>query len=183
MLEEIRCSLAKANSPALRVQAAATPGSPATLRVRGGGCGSSKVTPSKLGVGESGVVAVVGSSAPPPPEAPAATEPEALPAAPRARTTLQLAAEEMVAKVDLASLEKPSFAQETPMLVMKFDAFKKQLRICKSTRAWREEVQRKGWLIEYDPAMGQIAIFISQTCEPHQEPPDCWRATYSPSIS
>ena len=72
---------------------------PATLRVRGGGCGSSKVTPGKPGVGESGVVAVVGSSAPPPPEALAAPEPKAPPAELRDRTPLQLAAEKMVAEV------------------------------------------------------------------------------------
>ena len=52
MFEEISCGLRRTNSPGAPIQVAAPPVSPATLRVRGGGCGGSKATPNKLGLGE-----------------------------------------------------------------------------------------------------------------------------------
>ena len=60
--------------------------------------------------------------------------------------------------------KKPEFESTTPMLVMPFEQFKAQGRICKSTKAWREEAFEKKWLVEYDASSGKVVIFISHTC-------------------
>ena len=57
----------------------------------------------------------------------------------------------------------PELEYSTPMLVMPFEHFKAQGRICKSTKAWREEAFEKGWLVEYDEALGWVVIFVSHT--------------------
>ena len=61
------------------------------------------------------------------------------------------------------------FEMSTPMLVMPLSIFKQQGRICKSTKAWRDEALRKGWLVAHvtaagdkPPAPGKV-VFISHT--------------------
>jgi hypothetical protein len=49
------------------------------------------------------------------------------------------------------------------MLVMPFEQFKAQGRICKSTKAWREEAFEKEWLVKYDEGSGKVVIFVSHT--------------------
>ena len=80
----------------------------------------------------------------------------------------------------VADLTTPDFEMSTPMLVMPFTVFKKQKRIFKSTKLWRDEAVEKGWLIRYAwveggsgeikdgvfngsivVAEGKVAIFIS----------------------
>ena len=56
-----------------------------------------------------------------------------------------------------------AFEETTPMLVMPFEQFKAQGRICKSTKAWREEAFEKKWLVEYDESSGKVVIFVSHT--------------------
>ena len=64
-----------------------------------------------------------------------------------------------------ATLEhkKPEFESTTPMLVTPFEQFKAQGRICKSTKAWREEALEKQWLVVYDESSGMVVIFVSHT--------------------
>ena len=50
------------------------------------------------------------------------------------------------------------------MLVMPFEQFKAQGRICKSTKVWREEALEKQWLVVYDESSGKVVIFVSHTC-------------------
>ena len=50
------------------------------------------------------------------------------------------------------------------MLVMPLKQFKAQGRICKSTKAWREEALEKQWLVVYDESSGMVVIFVSHTC-------------------
>ena len=56
-----------------------------------------------------------------------------------------------------------TFEETTPMLVMPFEQFKAQGRICKSTKAWREEAFEKEWLVKYDESSGKVVIFVSHT--------------------
>ena len=58
----------------------------------------------------------------------------------------------------------PAFELSTPMLVMPFLSFRAQGRICKSTKAWREEALQKQWLVVYDESSGMVVIFVSHTC-------------------
>ena len=62
MFEEISCGLRRTNSPGAPIQVAAPPVSPATLRVRGGGCGGSKATPNKLGSSSNSPENILGST-------------------------------------------------------------------------------------------------------------------------
>tara|TARA_B110001452_G_scaffold264878_1_gene268616 strand:- start:10 stop:1203 length:1194 start_codon:yes stop_codon:yes gene_type:complete len=61
------------------------------------------------------------------------------------------------------------FELSTPMLVMPFRVFKKQGRIVKSTKTWRDEALSKSWLVAHVktagdvPAPGKVVIFISHT--------------------
>ena len=57
----------------------------------------------------------------------------------------------------------PQFEETTPMLVMPFEEFKAQGRICKSTKAWREKALEKQWLVVYDESSGMVVIFVSHT--------------------
>ena len=50
-----------------------------------------------------------------------------------------------------------------PMLVMPFEAFKRQGRICKCMKKWRKKAFSDGTLIEFDKNKGMIAIFVSHT--------------------
>ena len=59
--------------------------------------------------------------------------------------------------------KKPEFESTTPMLVMPFEQFKAQGRICKSTKAWRDEAFEKEWLVKYDESSGKVVIFVSHT--------------------
>jgi len=52
----------------------------------------------------------------------------------------------------VAALE---FELSTPMLAMPFLRFKKQGRIYKSTKTWRDEALSKGWLVKHDKASGK----------------------------
>ena len=56
-----------------------------------------------------------------------------------------------------------AFEETTPMLVMPLKQFKAQGRICKSTKAWREEAFEKEWLVKYDESSGKVVIFVSHT--------------------
>ena len=56
-----------------------------------------------------------------------------------------------------------TFEETTPMLVMPFEQFKAQGRICKSTKAWRDEAFEKQWLVVYDESSGKVVIFVSHT--------------------
>ena len=62
-----------------------------------------------------------------------------------------------------------TFEHSTPMLVMPFEHFKKQKRIVKSTKIWRDEALSNGWLVAHVkgagdvPAPGKVVIFISHT--------------------
>ena len=77
-------------------------------------------------------------------------------------------AQELRAAGEKRLLELPkgavAFEETTPMLVMPFKQFKAQGRICKSTKAWREEALQKQWLVVYDESSGKVVIFISHTC-------------------
>ena len=55
------------------------------------------------------------------------------------------------------------FELSAPMLVMPLAAFKRQRRIFKSTKTWRDEALSQGWLVTYDKASGKIVIFVSHT--------------------
>ena len=57
----------------------------------------------------------------------------------------------------------PELEYSTPMLVMPFEQFKAQGRICKSTKAWREEAFEKEWLVKYDEGFVKVVIFVSHT--------------------
>ena len=52
------------------------------------------------------------------------------------------------------------------MLLMSFATFKRQGRIVKSVKKWRDEALRQGWLVEYDEGAGKVVVFISHTCVP-----------------
>jgi hypothetical protein len=78
----------------------------------------------------------------------------------------------------------PNFELSTPMLTMPFLIFKDQGRICKSTKEWRTEALKKGWLVVYAKVEGgsgkvvdgvldgtlvitregKVVIFLSHTC-------------------
>eukprot|EP00964_Phaeocystis_antarctica_P124682 scaffold88321_cov52-Phaeocystis_antarctica.AAC.1 len=51
----------------------------------------------------------------------------------------------------------------TPMLVMPFSVFKKQGRIMKSTKVWRDGALAAGSLVEHKEGSGKVVIFISHT--------------------
>ena len=76
-------------------------------------------------------------------------------------------AQELRAAGEKRLLELPkgaaTFEETTPMLVMPFEQFKAQGRICKSTKAWREEAFEKEWLVKYDEGSGKVVIFVSHT--------------------
>merc|ERR1719353_985662 len=55
------------------------------------------------------------------------------------------------------------FEELTPMLVMPFDLFEAQGKICKNVQSWREEALASGQLVPYVEGSGTIVIFISQT--------------------
>ena len=55
------------------------------------------------------------------------------------------------------------FEYSTPLLMMPFKQFKKQGRIYKSTKIWRDKALGEGLLVEYVKASGKIVIFISHT--------------------
>ena len=55
------------------------------------------------------------------------------------------------------------FELSTAMLVMPFEHFKKQGRIVKSTKTWRDEALSNGWLVAFEEGTGKVAIFISHT--------------------
>ena len=61
------------------------------------------------------------------------------------------------------------FELSTAMLVMPFEHFKKQKRIVKSTKTWRDEALSNGWLVAHVkgagdvPAPGKVVIFTSHT--------------------
>ena len=56
-----------------------------------------------------------------------------------------------------------TFEYSTPLLAMPFEHFKKQGRIYKSIKIWRDKALKKGLLVEYVKASGKIVIFISHT--------------------
>ena len=76
-------------------------------------------------------------------------------------------AQELRAAGEKRLLELPkgaaTFEETTPMLVMPFEQFKAQGRICKSTKAWRDEAFEKEWLVKYDEGSGKVVIFVSHT--------------------
>ena len=61
------------------------------------------------------------------------------------------------------------FELSAPMLVMPLATFKRQCRIFKSVKRWRDEALQKGWLVVHvndasdRPAPGRVVIFISHT--------------------
>ena len=59
-----------------------------------------------------------------------------------------------------AALERalPEFELSTPMLVMPFAAFKKQGRICKSTKPWRDAALADGSLLVYAEVTGGTGL-------------------------
>ena len=62
-----------------------------------------------------------------------------------------------------AAATAPDFELSTPLLAMPYEQFKKQGRIYKSIKIWRDKALGEGWLVEYVKASGKIVIFISHT--------------------
>ena len=58
---------------------------------------------------------------------------------------------------------KLDFEYSTPLLAMPYEQFKKQGRIYKSIKIWRDKALGEGLLVEYVKASGKIIIFISHT--------------------
>ena len=56
-----------------------------------------------------------------------------------------------------------TFEYSTPLLAMPYAHFKKQGRIYKSIKIWRDKALGEGLLVEYVKASGKIVIFISHT--------------------
>ena len=64
------------------------------------------------------------------------------------------------------------------MLLMPFETFKRQGRIFKSVKAWRDEALSKGWLVDHAREAGKAVVFVSHTwwdrtyLDPSRDPND-----------
>ena len=56
----------------------------------------------------------------------------------------------------------PTFPEPAPMMLMPYPIFKKQGRIMKSLKPWREEVRAEGRMVQFDPKTHKV-IFVSHT--------------------
>ena len=63
----------------------------------------------------------------------------------------------------------PTFPEPAPMMLMPYPIFKKQGRIMKSLKPWREEVRAEGRMVQFDPKTHKV-IFVSHTVSSAQEP-------------